>query len=392
MYATAVLSFLKCVKASNPPHAGPMVVHCSAGVGRTGTFIVIDSMLDMIKAEGKVNIFDFVKRIRSQRINMVQVLDQYTFIYEAVLEASLCGDTSISTSDYRIKLYKLKQINSRTNQNAIFQEFQNLSVVCPVPEPDECQAGHVAENRAKNRFPNIIPVDQYRPYLMNHEDSEDNYINASFLDAYKQKNAFLATQMPLPNTIDHFWRMIHNYKSCSIVMLNAMDKTDESLGQYWPDEGSLEFGPFTVELVSNSNYGGIICRILKLYPTGYKEGDNIRTVQQFFLTCWPLGHEVPQSKPAVMDLVSLVEKWQQKTGNGPITVHCLNGLGRSGTFCALYAVIERIKVEQVVDVFQAVKKLRINRPNMVQNLDQYNFCYDAVLEFLDSFEAYANFK
>ncbi|XP_077981179.1 receptor-type tyrosine-protein phosphatase kappa-like [Glandiceps talaboti] len=392
MYATAVLAFLKRVRASNSPTSGPIVVHCSAGVGRTGTFIVIDSMLDMMKAERQVDIYNFVKKIRTQRINMVQTLDQYVFIYEAVLEASLCGDTSVTTSDYRIRLYRMKQINPRTNQNTIFQEFQNLSVVCPLPEPEDCEDGHIPENRLKNRFPNIIPVDRCRPYLMTYVENGSDYINASFVDAYKRKDAFLATQMPLPYTVIDFWRMLYDHKSCSVVMLNSMDQSDETLGQYWPDEEGMEYGPFTVEVVSIGDYGAIKCRVFKLYRTGRKEEEGVRTIQQFHLTCWPLGHDVPQSKPAVVDLISLVEKWQQQTGNGPITVHCLNGLGRTGTFCAIYATIERMKVEQMVDVFQAVKKLRLNRPNMVQSLEQYSFCYDTAMEFLDSFETYANFK
>ena len=43
-----------------------------------------------------------------------------------------------------------------------------------------------------------------------------------------------------------------------------------------------------------------------------------------------------------------------------------DGLGRSGTFCALYSVRERLKIEQVVDVFQAIKAMRIPRPGLVR--------------------------
>ena len=43
-----------------------------------------------------------------------------------------------------------------------------------------------------------------------------------------------------------------------------------------------------------------------------------------------------------------------------------DGLGRSGTFCALYSVLERLKIEQVIDVFQAIKAMRISRPGLVK--------------------------
>ena len=49
-----------------------MVVHCSAGVGRTGTFITLDYILERIKSEKSINIYQFVSRLRKQRVLMVQ--------------------------------------------------------------------------------------------------------------------------------------------------------------------------------------------------------------------------------------------------------------------------------------------------------------------------------
>ncbi|XP_055592194.1 phosphatidylinositol phosphatase PTPRQ [Uranotaenia lowii] len=83
---TELLKFVKIVRAERKSLAVPMVVHCSAGVGRTGTFIALDIVLQRIQLEKKINIFDTVKQLRRQRIKMVQTVEQYAFLYQSCLE------------------------------------------------------------------------------------------------------------------------------------------------------------------------------------------------------------------------------------------------------------------------------------------------------------------
>lgn len=67
--------------------AGPIVVHCSAGIGRTGTFIVIDTLVNYIKTMGlncDIDIARTIQSVREQRSGMVQTETQYRFIYKAV--------------------------------------------------------------------------------------------------------------------------------------------------------------------------------------------------------------------------------------------------------------------------------------------------------------------
>jgi protein tyrosine phosphatase len=56
------------------PKDYPIVVHCTAGVGRTGTYIAIDSMIDKMNQEGKIDIFHFVSQMRRERHLMVQTV------------------------------------------------------------------------------------------------------------------------------------------------------------------------------------------------------------------------------------------------------------------------------------------------------------------------------
>ncbi len=93
--------------------AGPVVVHCSAGVGRTGTIIALDTFMrlldvDKVAAGGKPDsltevkaieeapldwnkdwIFEVVKQLRTQRTTMIQAFDQYRFLYKEIAERLL---------------------------------------------------------------------------------------------------------------------------------------------------------------------------------------------------------------------------------------------------------------------------------------------------------------
>ena len=67
-----MIALIKHIRRSHPPEGPPLVVHCSAGVGRTGTFIVLDAILQRMEHEDTLNIFEYLLSIREQRIKMVQ--------------------------------------------------------------------------------------------------------------------------------------------------------------------------------------------------------------------------------------------------------------------------------------------------------------------------------
>ncbi|XP_066555418.1 receptor-type tyrosine-protein phosphatase kappa isoform X5 [Amia ocellicauda] len=383
-HATGLLSFIRRVKMSNPPSAGPIVVHCSAGAGRTGCYIVIDIMLDMAEREGVVDIYNCVKALRSRRINMVQTEEQYIFIHDAILEACLCGETAIPACEFKATYYDMIRIDSQSNSSHLKDEFQTLNSVTPQPQPEDCSIALLPRNHEKNRFMDMLPPDRCLPFLITIDGESSNYINAALMDSYRQPAAFIVTQHPLPNTVKDFWRLVYDYGCTSMVMLNEIDLA-QGCPQYWPEEGMLRYGPIQVECMSCSMDCDVISRLFRICNlTRPQEG--YLMVRQFQYLGWASHREVPASKRSFLKMILQVDKWQEECeeGEGRTIIHCLNGGGRSGMFCAISIVCEMIKRQNVVDVFHAVKSLRNSKPNMVESPEQYRFCYDLALEYLET--------
>uniref|UniRef100_A0A7N8Y7F3 Receptor-type tyrosine-protein phosphatase alpha n=1 Tax=Mastacembelus armatus TaxID=205130 RepID=A0A7N8Y7F3_9TELE len=380
-----MLKFLKKVKTCNPQYAGPIVVHCSAGVGRTGTFIVIDAMLDMMLAERKVDVFGFVTRIRAQRCQMVQTDMQYVFIFQALLEHYLYGDTELEVTSLESHLAKLYAPSPGAGCSGLEAEFKKLTSI--KIQNDKMRTGNLPANMKKNR----LWVYSFNRVIIPVKRGEENtdYVNASFIDGYRQKDSYMASQGPLQHTMEDFWRMIWEWRSCSIVMLTELEERgQEKCAQYWPSDGVVVYGDISIELKREEESESYTVR--DLLVTNNRE-NKARAVRQFHFHGWPeVG--IPTDGKGMINIIAAVQKQQQQSGNHPITVHCSAGAGRTGTFCALSTVLERVKAEGILDVFQTVKSLRLQRPHMVQTLEQYEFCYKVVQEYIDAFSDYANFK
>ncbi|KAM4628738.1 protein tyrosine phosphatase receptor type Fa isoform 2-T2 [Polymixia lowei] len=385
-YPTPTLAFLRRVKACNPPDTGPMVVHCSAGVGRTGCFIVIEAMLERMRHEKSVDIYGHVTCMRAQRNYMVQTEDQYIFIHEALLEAATCGNTEVPARNLYAHIQKLTQVSPGDTVTSMELEFKKLAN--SKAHTSRFISANLPCNKFKNRLVNIMPFESTRVCLQPIRGVEgSDYINASFIDGYRQQKAYMATQGPLAETTEDFWRMLWEHNSTIVVMLTKLREMGrEKCHQYWPAERSARYQYFVVDPMAEYNMPQYILREFKV--TDARDGQS-RTIRQFQFTDWP-EQGVPKTGEGFIDFIGQVHKTKEQFGqDGPITVHCSAGVGRTGVFITLSIVLERMRYEGVVDLFQTVKTLRTQRPAMVQTEDQYQLCYRAALEYLGSFDHYA---
>ncbi|BFY99631.1 hypothetical protein BsWGS_02670 [Bradybaena similaris] len=381
-YPTTLLSFRRKVLNFKPEDTAPILSHCSAGIGRTGTFIALNCLLEQAAAENVVDVLRCAQLMRANRVNMIQTLEQYVFVYDAVLEAIMTGNTTIPRSSFH-STYEEMLSHEDGEKSEMEKQHEVLQRLSPTIEREECSVSLQDENMSKNRFKNILPANRSRPYLYTPVDGCNDYINAVYLSGYTQKDQFLVTQMPLPTTVADFWRMLYDTTSDTIVMLNEFDRNDKSCALYWPEEYgyTVEHGSLSVELLSSSEADiDVTVRVFKL---SHLDKGEERAIKQFMFKSWPDYQTMPNSVSPLLRLYHMVNDWLRQNSKGPVTVHCMNGASKSGVFVAMCLLLERLELDYEVDVYQTVKQIRINRPQFIENLEQYKFLHQIVQEYMD---------
>lgn len=175
-----LLRFIKRVNEHYVSDRGPLLVHCSAGVGRTGTFVAIDTLLEELEKTEEVDIFSCVAALRKQRNFLVQSLKQYIFIYRALLEHAQFGDTEIEIQHLRDHYLQLKEKLGNSEKTGMVLEFEKLGDV--IEDPKTCCLGMMDMNVGKNRYDFIVPYDCNRVILpVSPSRDHSSYINASFV-------------------------------------------------------------------------------------------------------------------------------------------------------------------------------------------------------------------
>jgi len=240
-----------------------------------------------------------------------------------------------------------------------FQEVSNYNNFMSVPE--------------KDRYPDVVPYAHNR-VVLSCDDEGSDYINASYV-----LERFIATQAPLSHTVCDFWKMVYEQRVVVIVMLTRVFEGGcMKASFYWPivQDVSVAFGEVSVTLLKQEEEGSLL--ISKFRISGPEED---RIVYHIQYLGWP-DKGVPESGE---EIISIIEKAHQfndavSCGTGRIIVHCSAGIGRTGTFIAIYEIIELLKKDHnaQIDVESLILRMREHRCGMVQTDAQFEFIQEMV--------------
>jgi len=305
------------------------------------------------------------------------------------------------------------------NLDLIRQEFRLLE---DTSLPSETSEGDKKHNTIKNRYTNILPCNNTRVILEKIGDKEGtDYINANFIDGVFPKQ-YICTQGPLQNTISDFWRMMWE-NSCSIIVMLSREQENcrPKCDRYWPDNYNEEgIIPTNHPPISNSNEHSYSVKLKEVIRDDKREiiirklllthiaSNSTRDITHYQYEGWP-DHNAPPSTEPLRHLLFMINENQNSLDitlqNCPIVVHCSAGVGRTGTFCTVHIMMKRLEEyldsidnssttssalsaidhleqSQVIDfnLFNIVLQLRAQRPGMVQQMEQYIFCYQTIFD------------
>ncbi|XP_048256550.1 uncharacterized protein LOC124147605 isoform X1 [Haliotis rufescens] len=329
---SALLEFMSRVKVTTRRQTQPIIVHCSAGVGRTGTYIAIESLVDQAAVECSVDVVSFVSNMRGQRKNMIQTKEQYLFLYQAVAVAVSEGDTSFDSAV--ILQIDLSHVSAVTMGNKSVQE--HLEAL-----ENESERGLTGD-----------PITIVASYT-------------------SRKGFFLVTSHPDKEEV---WNQVYTSDSRTLItwasdQLIHLPSTDSTVSS-----SRLTASIHTSEVISND----VILNTIDLTVN-----DDVSTpIQHYHLTG-------SARDPSVTLLVDSLLTWTSDPQRGSCTL-VSESVSEARLLVLLVNIASRLKDDGRVDVISNLRRLQSSLGGPPFSQDDVRLCLEFAQGRLESLGLYAN--
>ncbi|XP_067677280.1 receptor-type tyrosine-protein phosphatase epsilon-like [Haliotis asinina] len=346
----ALVNYIWLVRRTAVETDGPLLVHCSAGIGRTGTCIAVDSLIDQARGEGIVDVLTYVSAMRGQRKNMIQTPAHYECVFLCLLEMTTYGNTSMDVSSYT-NSYRSTGMET-TVDGKTYQRYSQMLLT------------EVRED----------PPDRHRMWV----DGNPDFIvrvgpSLTCLKGYLQATA------PSPGLVKLLWKLVEENNVQTIVVVTP------NVGLVPAEGRSKTYGEITVTTTSESSLStDLTMNTLRLAT----KTDRARQVKMIRVDA-PLTTEVMTSY-----LLNHAQLQEVSTQPHPVVVlHNDNDRKLAVSFCIMGNILSGIREDTSVDVIGHVRTFLRCCPDLQFNKNDVQMFNDFALQCIlrtDPSDTYAN--
>uniref|UniRef100_A0A7E4W4X2 Protein-tyrosine phosphatase n=1 Tax=Panagrellus redivivus TaxID=6233 RepID=A0A7E4W4X2_PANRE len=283
--------------------------------------------------------------------------------------------TDAGGDQYDKQLAAFARETVKTGVQKLVKDFNEARAAMPKNIPKTA----FERNPDKNRYKDVLCIDETRVVLRWPETTTNDYIHANWVQVRGEKR-YICTQGPTAKTVEDFWRMVVQEKAKGIVMLTeVMELGKKKCEQYWPriNGESLEYAYMTVKNVGVTEVERMILSTRLEITT--VSGEKM-TCEHILWSGWP-DRSVPDNFLATLRLVRKIAPLT------PCIVHCSAGIGRTGTIVGLDMAQRAMQAGEAVNMHDIVKELRKYRHGSVQTDIQFVFMHAVLLRLADNRKA-----
>ncbi|XP_049714244.1 receptor-type tyrosine-protein phosphatase V-like [Elephas maximus indicus] len=390
---SSLLTFVELVREQvrASQGTGPILVHCSAGVGRTGTFVALTRLLQQLEQEQMVDVFNSVYALRLHRPLMIQTPSQYVFLHSCLLSKILEGP--LDTSEAK---------KTRSGSWGSWRAFSPLHP-CPRSCPISVKNfGQACTKRAANanagflkEYELLLRAIQEEAGSLTPPAGHDQHSSVSYDRSQVQFSPLEESppdEMPEawlfpggPSGRDHvvltgpvgpreLWELVWEHGAHVLVSLCPPDDVQK---EFWPTEiHPIVMDMVTVHWVAESNTGGWPCTLLRVT---HGESRKERQVQHLQFPSWEPGRELPATTllPFLVAVGQCCSRGKSKKP-GTLLSHSSKGVAQLGIFLAMEQLLQQAGAECTVDVFNVALQQSQACGLMTPTLEQYIYLYNCL--------------
>ncbi|XP_025109022.1 receptor-type tyrosine-protein phosphatase epsilon-like isoform X1 [Pomacea canaliculata] len=397
-----LLEFIWRVKASRTDAKGPLLVHCSEGVGRTGTYIAIDSLLQEAEDTGYVDVKTYVERLRHQRKNMVLTKEQYAFVHAALIDGIILGDTRLSAADF-CEGFVRDGDQLRVGYRKICEQFHELS--------------YLKSALAFRRDSGIENVTDLR-------NVSCDGIFMQFVPSTLSANMLRLVDVDSDTDVQKFMLLLRNINALTVVCLHEQDlqivrrclewsknkigerqdkqrareqkkkvgydsESEDEDDYYLMEELStghlmeeLSTGHLMEELSAGPLTPVVTANEYRVFVDEYEE----MSFLFLSLSGWQQDEKIfsPALVPSVIAMADSIFARQEELGFHPVVLLCGEVQESAGLFCVLCNIVHGIQLEEEVEVYSNVCRVRRLLPEIVTSMEEFLFCHQFAAKYVEA--------